>query len=84
MKKLMKYSKIILLIIDIIIVTLAVTISNLLLCEKGTMFSKENLETINIKLYTSQFSSHLSKLEFIVSDYISFATRIKSCSFWFK
>lgn len=29
---------------------------------------KENLETINIKLYTSKFSSHLSKLEFIVSD----------------
>ena len=46
MKKLMKYSKIILFLIDIIIIAMAVTISNLLLCDKETMFSKENLETI--------------------------------------
>ena len=46
MKKLMKYSKRILFLIDIIIVSIAVTISNLLLCNQATMFYKENLETI--------------------------------------
>ena len=46
MKKLMKHSKLVMFLIDIIIISISAIISNLLLCNVNYMFEKDNLNTI--------------------------------------
>ena len=46
MKKLMKHSKKLMFLIDIIVIAVATTIANLLLCQEEKMFSSENICTI--------------------------------------
>lgn len=46
MKKVIKYSKILMLLLDIVIIAVSATVANLLLTEKTIIFSKENITTI--------------------------------------
>ena len=46
MKKLMKHSKKIMFLIDVIVIAIAAVISNLLLCQEDKMFLSENIHTM--------------------------------------